>query len=150
MEKVMKKKAVEYSLKAQKQEFPIAKIRCATDAVNFARQFYYDDITIYESAFIILMNNAGNAMGYAKISQGGICGTIVDVRIVAKYAVETLASSVILVHNHPSGNVTPSNDDKELVKRLHQALMVLNVKFYDSIIITEDSYLSMRDEGICL
>lgn len=89
-------------------------------------------------------------MGYAKISQGGICGTIVDVRIVAKYAVETLASSVILVHNHPSGNVTPSNDDKELVKRLHQALMVLNVKFYDSIIITEDSYLSMRDEGICL
>ena len=85
----MKKKAVEYSLKAQKQEFPIVKIKRAEDAVNFARQFYYDDITIYESAFIILMNNAGNAMGYAKISQGGICGTIVDVRIVAKYAVET-------------------------------------------------------------
>ena len=148
MEKVMKKKAVEYSLKAQKQEFPIVKIKRAEDAVNFARQFYYDDIAIYESVFIILMNNAGNAMGYAKISQGGICKAVVDVRIVAKYAVETLASSVILVHNHPSGDVRPSKDDKELVNRLRQALDVLNVKLHDSIIITEDSHLSMYDEGI--
>lgn len=148
MEKVMKKKAVEYSLKAEKQEFPIVKIKCAEDAVKFARQFYYDDIAIYESVFIILMNNAGNAMGYAKISQGGICKTVVDVRIVAKYAVETLASSVILVHNHPSGNIRASKDDKELVNRLRQALEVLNVKLHDSIIITEDSYLSMSDEGI--
>lgn len=144
----MKKKAVEYSLKAEKQEFPIVKIKRAEDAVNFARQFYYDDIAIYESVFIILMNNAGNAMGYAKISQGGICKTVVDVRIVAKYAVETLASSVILVHNHPSGDVRPSKDDKELVNRLRQALDVLNVKLHDSIIITEDSHLSMYDEGI--
>ena len=148
MEKVMKKKAVEYSLKAEKQEFPIVKIKHAEDAVNFARQFYYDDIAIYESVFIILMNNAGNAIGYAKISQGGICGTLVDIRIVCKYAIESLASSIIFVHNHPSGNLTPSFEDRKLVKKLCDALGVLDIKLHDSIIISDSGYLSMTDEGL--
>ena len=72
----MKKKAVEYSLKAEKKEFPISKIRSAEDAVNFARKFYHDDINIYESSFILLMNQANNVTGYAKISQGGMCSIL--------------------------------------------------------------------------
>lgn len=144
----MKRKAVEYSLKAEKKEFPIAKIRSAEDAVNFARKFYHDDISIYESSFILLLNHASNVMGYAKISQGGLCSTIVDIRIVAKYAIDCLASSVILVHNHPSGNVGPSTEDISLSSRLNEGLKILDIRFLDSIIITEDGYTSMNDEGM--
>lgn len=144
----MKKKAVEYSLRAEKQEFPIVKVRSAEDAVNFARQFYHEDINIYESSFILLMNQASNVMGYAKISQGGICSTIVDIRLVAKYAIDCLAASVILIHNHPSGNVRPSTEDIRLACKMKEGLKILEVKFLDSIIITDGSYLSMSDEGM--
>ena len=146
--KKKKKKAVEYSLKAEKKEFPIAKIYSAEDAVNFARQFYHDDISIYESSFILLMNQANNVTGYAKISQGGICTTIVYVRLVAKYAIDALAPAVIFLHNHPSGNTNPSNEDVRLTAKIRDGLKMLDVKLLDSIVITEDSYLSMSNEGL--
>lgn len=143
----MKKKSVEYTLKAERREFPIVKIRSSEDAANFARNFYHEDILIYESSFIILMNHANNAIGYAKISQGGIAGTCVDVRLVVKYAIDSLASSVIFVHNHPSGNTNPSHQDINLTCRLNEALKILDIKLFDSIILTENSYTSLNDEG---
>ena len=102
----MKKKAVKYSITAKKQDFEIIKVRSSEDAFNFAKEFYHEDILIYESAFIILLNQANNVTGYAKISQGGISQTLVDKRIIAKYAIDALSSAVIFVHNHPSGNIT--------------------------------------------
>lgn len=144
----MKKKAVEYSLKAEKKEFSIEKIRTSNDAVRFSRKFYHDDISIYESSFILLLNHVSNVIGYAKISQGGLCSTVVDIRIVAKYAIDCLASSVILVHNHPSGNVSPSAEDTRLSTRLKEGLRILDINFLDSIIIAEDNYTSMADEGM--
>ena len=109
----MKKKAVEYSITAKKQNFEIVKIKSSIDSCEFARKFYHEDILIYESSFIILLNSANNVMGYAKISQGGVCNTQVDIRLVAKYAIDSLATSVIFVHNHPSGNAKPSIEDKK-------------------------------------
>lgn len=144
----MKKKAVEYSLKAEKRDSPICKVRMAQDVVDFARKFYHEDIAIYESSFIVLMNRANNVIGYAKISQGGICSTIVDIRLVAKYAIDSLASGVILVHNHPSGELKPSTQDIQLARRLKEGLKLLDVTFLDSIIITEVGYKSMNDEGL--
>lgn len=144
----MKKKAVEYSLKAEKQDFPVVKVRSSEDVMNFARQLYHEDINIYESSFILLLNHANNTVGYAKISQGGICSTSVDIRIICKYAIETLSPAVIFLHNHPSGNTNPSNDDKMLTKRLFEALKTLDIKLLDSIVLTEDGYLSMSDEGM--
>lgn len=143
----MKKKAVECCITAKKQDFEVVKIKSSTDAVEFARKFYHEDIIIYESAFIILINRANNVTGYAKISQGGICGTIVDVRLVAKYAIECLAEGVIFVHNHPSGNTRPSMEDKKLSAKLKDALRLFDVKLIDSIIIAENDYCSMIDEG---
>jgi len=90
-------RAVEFKLKAIKQKFSTRKITCVEDVVSIARRFYGDDIMIYESAFIIMLNPVGSAIGYAKISQGGLQSTSVDVRIIAKYAIESLATSVILV-----------------------------------------------------
>lgn len=142
----MKKKAVEYTIKATKQDFSIAKIRSAEDAFNFAKQFYFDDINIYESCFIMLLNHASNVMGYAKISQGGICSTMVDVRLIAKYAIDTLSTSVILVHNHPSGYLNPSYEDDKLTNAVNKGLELLNIKLIDHLIISEERYYSYAEE----
>lgn len=144
----MKTKAVEYTITAKKQEFESVKICSSEDAVNFARNFYHDDILIYESSFIILTNASNKAIGYAKISQGGVCGTIVDARIVAKYAVDSLAAGVIFIHNHPSGNAKASRQGITLTEKLKAGLKLLDVNLTDSIILTEDGYMSMVDEGI--
>lgn len=144
----MKKKAVEYSITAKKKDFEIVKIKSSIDSCEFARKFYHEDILIYESSFIILLNSANNVMGYAKISQGGVCTTQVDIRLVAKYAIDSLAASVIFVHNHPSGNTKPSREDEMLTKRMKDALALLGVRLLDSIIISDTGYLSMVDEGL--
>lgn len=144
----MKKKAVEYSITAKKQNFEIVKIKSSIDSCEFARKFYHEDILIYESSFIILLNSANNVMGYAKISQGGVCNTQVDIRLVAKYAIDSLATSVIFVHNHPSGNAKPSIEDKKISEKLKDALRLFDIRLLDSIIITENDYYSMADEGL--
>lgn len=141
-------KAIEYTLKATKQAFNSKKIMNSADAADFARNFYGDDIVIYESSFIILMNQSGRAIGYSKISQGGVCGTVVDSKIVAKYAIDSLATGVILVHNHPSGNAKPSKGDTNVSVRLKEVLKLIDVQLLDSIIITEESHYSMVDENL--
>lgn len=143
----MKKKSVEYKLKAEIQDFPIEKILKAEDAYNYAKKFFFDDINIYESTFVILLNRVHNTLGYAKISQGGVNCTIVDKRIVAKYAVESLASGVILVHNHPSGNIKPSREDDRLTSEVQSCLSLFEVKLIDHLVITENGYYSYNDEG---
>ena len=144
----MKKKAVEYSITAKKQDFEIIKVRSSEDAFNFAKEFYHEDILIYESAFIILLNQANNVTGYAKISQGGISQTLVDRRIIAKYAIDVLSSAVIFVHNHPSGNIKPSQEDINLSDEIKKGLNLFGIKLLDSIIISDDKYYSMLDEGV--
>ena len=78
----LKDKEVEYNLKATKQDFNRAKITKSKDAADYARQFYLDDLMIYESVFVIMMNRRNNTCGYAKISQGGISGSVVDIRLI--------------------------------------------------------------------
>ena len=144
----MKKKAVKYSITAKKQDFEIIKVRSSEDAFNFAKEFYHEDILIYESAFIILLNQANNVTGYAKISQGGISQTLVDKRIIAKYAIDALSSAVIFVHNHTSGNIKPSQEDINLSDEIKKGLNLFGIKLLDSIIISDDKYYSMLDEGV--
>lgn len=127
--------------------FEAVKITNPGMSADFIRQFYLDDIEIFESFFIVLLNRQNMTIGWAKISQGGVAGTVVDPIVVAKYAVDTLSSSVILAHNHPSGNRTPSPQDKDLTKRITKGLELFGIRVLDHIILTKDSYLSMQDEG---
>lgn len=131
-----------------KPDIKNVKINKSSDAVEYIRQFFYEDIAIYESFFIILLNRANTTIGYAKISQGGVAGTVVDSKIIAKYAIESLSSSVILAHNHPSGNLKPSNCDLDLTKKVKNGLNFLDITLADHIILTEDSYSSFNDEGL--
>ena len=83
-----------------------------------------------------------------KISQGGISGTVVDTKIIAKYCVDTLCSAVILAHNHPSGNLNPSTQDIKITRKIKEGLELLDVKVLDHVILTSDSYYSFADENI--
>lgn len=143
-----KENEVEYKLKAVKQPFKRAKITGSKDAADYARQFYHDDISIYESAFVLLTNRSNNTVGFAKISQGGIAGTVVDIKLILKYAIENLASGIIFFHNHPSGNLTPSQEDSRLTRKISEALKSMDVTLLDSIILGEEGYYSFADEGL--
>ena len=142
------KNVSEYKLKKVNSDFPKEKISSSRDAEKFIRQFYSDDIEIYESFFILLLNRRNVTTGYAKISQGGTAGTVVDVKILAKYAVDSLAHGVILAHNHPSGEVDPSKADIQLTKKVKDALSLLSVEVLDHLIVGVDKYLSFADEGL--
>jgi len=148
--KTYKNQISQYSLKKNKTDINSVKIMSSKDASKYARQFYFDDIDIFESFFVIMLNNANNTIGYVKISQGGITGTLVDVRIVAKYCVDSLAVACILVHNHPSGVMEPSQNDKDLTCKLKKGLEFLDVKILDHIILSpeENEYFSFGDEGL--
>jgi DNA repair protein RadC len=137
-----------YELKKNQTDFQKKKITSSTLSNEFIRQFYLDDIEIYESFFLLLLNNQNQTIGYAKISQGGITGTVVDVRIVAKYVVDSLATGIILAHNHPSGTLSPSEADKQITEKIKQAMYFFDVKVLDHIILTADSYFSFADNNI--
>jgi DNA repair protein RadC len=136
-----------YSLRKLQTKFPKEQITNSNKAEMFIRQFYGNDLEIFESSFILLLNQSNYTIGYAKISQGGITGTVVDVRIVAKYAVEALATSIIVAHNHPSRNKTPSQQDIQFTGKLKQALVLLDIRLNDHIILTADDYTSLADNG---
>ena len=146
--KEYKSKLDRISLVREKTEIPRVKIKSSRDAAEYCRNFFGDDIDLYESFFMILLNQGNNTIGFVKISQGGITGTVVDVRILAKYAIESLSTSVILCHNHPSGNKTPSSADISITKKAINALELFDIKVLDHIILTETSYLSFGDEGL--
>lgn len=135
-------------LKKVQTSLPKVQITRSDIAYNFIKQFYSDDIEIFESFFILLLDRANNTIAYAKISQGGVAGTLVDVKIVAKYAVDCLASSVILAHNHPSGNTQPSDSDIHLTKKIKEGLNILDIAVQDHIILTYNNYYSFADEFI--
>ena len=130
----------------EESEFKRAKITSSKDAAKYARNFFQEDIEIYESFFMILLNRANNTDAYVKISQGGIAGTVVDLKLIAKYAIDCLASGVIVCHNHPSGTLFPSEQDKLITEKIKKALNLLDIKLLDHIILTKDGHFSFADE----
>ena len=145
--KTYKSTVSEFKLAFNKTKFVKVKIQSSRDAVEYARQFYHEDLNIYESSFIMLLNRANNIIGYAKISQGGIAGTVIDVKIVAKYAIDSLASGIILFHNHPSGNLIPSDSDKNITRIVKNTLNIFDCNLVDHCIITDTEYYSFADSG---
>ena len=137
-------------LKAKKtpSNFEKVKIVSSKDAFKVIKQFYFDDIDIFESFFILCLNRNNQTIAYAKISQGGVNGTVVDIKLIAKYAIDCLASGVILAHNHPSGDLKPSNEDLAITKKVKEGLKILDIQVLDHLILTSQGYLSFGDEGI--
>ena len=102
----------------------------------------------HEEFWIIYLNNSNKVILKNQLSKGGITGTLVDVRLVLKNALEVGAIGIILVHNHPSGALKPSEADKQITNKLKTAAQSLDIKVLDHLIVTEKAYFSFADEGI--
>ena len=102
----------------------------------------------HEEFWIIYLNNSNKVIEQLQLSKGGITGTLVDVRLTLKKALEVGATSIILAHNHPSGTLKPSEADKQLTQKLKTAAQSLDIKVLDHLIVTEKSYFSFADEGV--
>lgn len=102
----------------------------------------------HEEFWILYLNNSNRIMDKVQQSKGGITGTIVDVRLVLKRALELGAVALILAHNHPSGTLKPSNSDKEMTRRIQRASEALDIKVVDHLIITREDYFSFADNKL--
>lgn len=101
----------------------------------------------HEEFWVLYLNNSNKVLQKNQLSKGGITGTLVDVRLVLKTALEVGAVGIILAHNHPSGTLQPSQADRQITQKLKNAGESLDIKILDHLIITENAYLSFADEG---
>jgi DNA repair protein RadC len=137
-----------YTIKKNPSSVRPVKVKSPDGIYELAKQFYGDDIDVYESFFLISFNSAMEAVGWAKISQGSINSTTVDIRLIAKYALDSLALKCVLVHNHPTGTLTPSDADKELTKKIKDGLSLLDIRVSDHLIVTSKGYYSFLEDGL--
>lgn len=101
-----------------------------------------------EEFWVINLNRANKMLSKRKISSGGVSSTVVDVKVILKYAVDELASSLVVFHNHPSGNAKPSVADKNITNKLKEALSYCDITLLDHLIVCEQEYYSFSDEGM--
>jgi DNA repair protein RadC len=121
-------------------------VRSSTDVANFLNQTFRD--LQYEIFAVVLLNRANKIIHHEVISKGGITGTVADPRLILKLAINHGATSIILSHNHPSGNLKPSKADEEITDRIKKSAALMDIKLLDHIIVSEEGYLSFMDEGI--
>lgn len=98
-----------------------------------------------EYFFVLCLTRSNSALGYSMISMGGINGTIADIRLIFQVAIKSNASGIIVAHNHPSGNLNPSQSDIQLTKRIKEAGNLLDIVLLDHLIISETKYYSFAD-----
>ena len=125
-------------------------IKSSEDAANIIyKNWDIDTIGLHESFKVLLLNNSNKIKGIYQLSFGGITGTLVDIRILFAIILKTLSVGVILAHNHPSGKLKPSEQDKQLTEKIKKASKLFDVKVLDHLIIAPDgNYYSFADEGI--
>jgi len=102
----------------------------------------------YEEFWVLYLNRANKVIEKFALSRGGVSGTVADGKIIFKRALENLSSSIILAHNHPSGQLKPSQEDIKLTKKIKEAGMLLDISVLDHVIISESGYYSFADEGM--
>lgn len=120
-------------------------IKTSSEVATYLRAVIKD--FSYEVFAVIFLNQANKINHFEILSKGGITGTVADPRVILKKALEVGATSVILCHNHPSGNLQPSQSDKDLTAKIKEAAKYLDIKVIDHIIVSEDGYYSFADEG---
>lgn len=139
----------EITLKYKTGEHKKSKITSSVDSYNVFKSFYDADLLELQECFIVVfLNKAHNTIGWIKISSGGISGTVADPKIIMATALKCAASSVLLSHNHPSGNEKPSENDINLTKKIKSACTYFDIQLLDHIILTNENYYSFADNGI--
>lgn len=147
--KTYKSNFPQITLKLKKGEELNCKITKSKDAADLFRKVWDNDtLPINETVMVIFLNRQNNTIGWFKVSQGGLNGSVVDVRLILATALNCLASGIIMCHNHPSSNLNPSDADITVTKKLKQAAEIMDIQLLDHIILTEESYFSLADNGL--
>lgn len=138
--------ALEIGRRRRSQE-PLDRQKIVTSKDAF--DFFYPILAEldHEQFWVMALNRSNKIIGQTCISVGGISGTVADTRLILRYALDHLASGIILCHNHPSGNLNPSHADKKLTENIKKAADLMEIKLYDHIIISESGYFSFADEA---
>jgi len=123
------------------------KVTGSKDAADAFRIFWpaYDHI---EFSYLLMLNRQNQILGYHQLSKGGMTGAVVDVRVIFQVALKASCTSIIIAHNHPSGNLDVSDADRKITNQIKQAGVILDIPLLDHLIMTTDSFLSMADEGL--
>lgn len=137
--------ALELGRRRKAEDAPLKKLVTSRDVFEYIKADMMD--LGHEEFWVIYLNRANTVKRKLKISEGGISGTVADSRIIFKHALEEMASSIVLVHNHPSGNMTPSPEDILLTRKIIEAGRLLNISIIDHIIVSNNSYYSFADSG---
>jgi DNA repair protein RadC len=123
------------------------KLSCSKDSADVLRTIWSDKLEHTEEFVVICLSRANRMLGWAKVSSGGLSGTVADPKVIFQIALKSNASSIILAHNHPSGNLQPSEMDIRLTRRNKEAGLMLDLQVIDHIILTSEGYYSFADEG---
>ena len=139
----------EVQVSYQPSKTSLYQIQNADCAFQYVKEAYSKDtIGLYEEFMVLLLNRANQVMGCLKLSKGGLTGTVVDLRILFGTALKAMSSSIIIAHNHPSNNLTPSKEDHELTKKIKGAGELLDINLLDHLILgTSNNYVSFANEG---
>lgn len=122
-------------------------ISCAKDAYDVFQNIF-PSLEHREFFYILTLNRGNQVLGFYEVSKGGVSGTVVDVKLILQAALKTNASSIILAHNHPSGNTRVSDADEKITKKIKNACTFLDINLLDHLVLTSETYLSMANEGI--
>lgn len=131
------------------QKGTLFQIKNSQSAYEYISRVYNEStIGLYEEFMVLLLNRANRVLGCLKLSKGGLTGTVVDLRILYGTALKAMASSIVIAHNHPSNNLTPSVEDKELTQKIKEAGQLLDINLLDHLILgTDENFVSFVDEG---
>jgi DNA repair protein RadC len=144
----MKLPQLEIKVKRKKGDGITYSVRTSKDAAQFFRTVFDADTLLWtEESAMIILNFANEVIGYSKISSGGTHATIIDSKVVFTKVLLSGGHAIILAHNHPSGQLRPSEQDIQMTKDLVKGGNILGIRVLDHIILTEKSHTSMADEG---
>jgi len=139
--------SLKYSEDVKQSE--LHQISTSQSASDILRKCFNTDTLLLQEQFIVLMlNNSNKVLGFYPLSTGGITNTTVDLRLLFSTAIKSFATSIIISHNHPSGNLTPSEADKQITKKIKEAGALLDIRLLDHIILTDESYFSFADDAL--
>jgi DNA repair protein RadC len=136
-----------YRTKVKPSERP--QVKTSRESAEILRQLWNENkIDFVEQFKVLFLNRANRVLGIIDISTGGVSGTVADPRLIFIGALKANATSIIISHNHPSGNLKPSQADEQLTQKIKQAGQFLDIRLLDHVIITSESYFSFADEGL--
>ena len=120
----------------------------SSDTETILRKIWSHPLELKECFYALYLNRSNKVLGFMLVSVGGIAGTVIDVRNILQTVLKANAGSIVLAHNHPSGNLDTSDADRKITRQIKEAGLILDIPLLDHLIMTTDSYFSMADEGL--